>query len=116
MDWFFVDVNSMERCRKWWERLLGGLFAKEDMAREFDGLKLVKGCLLDTFYGHSEPSCCIKDAICGCDFEDRNGMVFILECVGDTFATCVLHDNFDAWIMLEGWADVPPVQCMKTPQ
>jgi hypothetical protein len=31
MDWFFVDVIVSERCRRWWEWLLGGLFAKENL-------------------------------------------------------------------------------------
>jgi hypothetical protein len=33
-------------------------------------------------------------------------MVFILECVGERFTAGVAHDDFDALIMLEGWADV----------
>ncbi len=54
--------------------------------------------------------------LCGRDFGDGNGAVFILERVSDTFAAGDAHDDFDALIMLEGWADVPHVHCMKTPQ
>ena len=56
------------------------------------------------------------DAICDRDFGDENGMAFIFEHVGDTFAAIVAHDDFDASRMLEGQADVPCVHCMKTPQ
>jgi hypothetical protein len=40
-------------------------------------------------------------------------MVFVMECVGDTFAASVAHDDLDASIMLKGWADVAGVECMK---
>ncbi len=36
-------------------------------------------------------------------------MVFKTERVGDMFAAGVAHDDFDATIMLEGWANVPCV-------
>ncbi len=70
---------------------------------------------MDAFYGRSEVVVCLKDAICGRDFGDGNSMVFITERVGDMFAAGVMHDNFDTSIMFEGWANVPCVQCMKTP-
>ncbi len=70
---------------------------------------------MDAFYGRSEVVGCLKDAICGHDFRDENGMVFIMEHLGDTFAAGVAHDDLDALIMLEGWANVPRVQCVKTP-
>jgi hypothetical protein len=57
---------------------------------------------LDAFYGHGEAVGCLEDAICGCDFGDGHGMVFITKCVGDTFAAGVAHDDFDASSMLEG--------------
>ncbi len=69
---------------------------------------------MDTFYGHGEAVGCLEDAICGCYFTDGNGMVFVMECVGDTFAASVAHDDVDALIMLEGWADVPHIQFVKT--
>jgi hypothetical protein len=62
---------------------------------------------LDAFYGRSEAVGCLEDAICGPYFRDVNGMVFVMERVGDTFATGVAHDDLDALVMLEGWADVP---------
>ncbi len=70
---------------------------------------------MDAFYGCSEAACCDEDAICNCDFGDENGMAFIFEHVGDTFAAIVAHDDFDASIMLEGCTDVPHIQCLKTP-
>jgi hypothetical protein len=73
------------------------------------------GCFLDAFYGRGEEVGCLEDAICGRYFRDGNGMVFVMERVGDTFATSVAHDDLDASIMLEGRADVPRVQCVKTP-
>jgi hypothetical protein len=94
---------------------LGNLFTKEDMAQQLDCLELVWGCLLDALYGHGEAVGCLKDAISGSHFQDRNGMVFVMECVRDTFATSVAHDDLDASIMLEGRADVPCIQCTKTP-
>jgi hypothetical protein len=78
-------------------------------------LELIWGCFLDAFYGHSESVGCLKDAISGCDGWDRNGVMFVPERVHDMFATGITHDDLDAWIMLEGRTDVPPVQCMKTP-
>ncbi len=74
-------------------------------------LELPLGCL----YGRSEAVGCLKDAISGSHFRDRNGMVFVIERVHDTCPTGVAHDDLDASIMLEGRADVPCVQCMKTP-
>ncbi len=41
--------------------------------------------------------------------------MFVTERVCDTFATSVVHDDLDAWIILEGRADAPHVQCVKTP-
>ena len=70
---------------------------------------------MDAFYGHGEAACCIEDAVCDHDFGDKNGMVYISERVDYTFAAGVMHDDFDASIMLEGWADVPHNQCVKTP-
>jgi hypothetical protein len=37
------------------------------------------GSLLDAFYGRGEAMGCLEDAICGHDFRDRNGMVFVTE-------------------------------------
>jgi hypothetical protein len=59
--------------------------------------------------------CFLKDVICGRDFGGKNSMVFITEHVGDMFAASIAHDDFDKSIMLEGWADVPHIQCMNTP-
>ncbi len=70
---------------------------------------------MDAFYGRGEAACCIEDAICDQDFGDENGVVYISERVGDTFAAGVTYGDFDALIMLEGWADVPHNQCMKSP-
>ncbi len=70
---------------------------------------------MDTFYGCCEAVGCLKDAICGCYFRGGNDMVFVTEHVVDTFATGVMHDDLDASIMLEEMADVPRVQCVKTP-
>jgi hypothetical protein len=37
------------------------------------------GLFLDAFYGRGEALGCLEDAICGHDFRDRNGMVFVIE-------------------------------------
>jgi hypothetical protein len=115
MDWFLVKVRVMKRCRRQWAQLLGIFFAKEDMGQWFDCLELVRGCLFDAFYGHGEVVGCLEDAICGRDFRDRNGMVFVIETIGDTFTAGVAHDDLDSSITLEGRANVPHIQCMKTP-
>jgi hypothetical protein len=83
------------------------------MAQGLAGLELVWGCFLDALYGCGESVGCLEDAISGCNDWDGNGVMFVLECVRDTFATGVTHDDFDAPIMLEGRTDVPRVQCMK---
>ncbi len=70
---------------------------------------------MDAFYGCGEAACCIEDAICDRDFGDEKGVIFISEHVDDTFAAGVMLDDFDASIMLEGWADVPHIQFVKTP-
>ncbi len=70
---------------------------------------------MDAFYGRGEVVGCLEDAISGSHFQDGNGMVFVMEPVHDAFPTGVTHDDLDALIMLEGRADVPHVQFMKTP-
>jgi hypothetical protein len=57
---------------------------------------------------------CLKDDISASHYLGGNGMMFVPERV-DTFATGFTHDDLDAPIMLEGRADVPHVQCVKTP-
>jgi hypothetical protein len=52
---------------------------------------------------------CLKDAISGSHYWDRNGMMFVPEHVCDTFATGVVHDDLDAPIKLEARTDVPRV-------
>jgi hypothetical protein len=70
---------------------------------------------LDAFYGRGEVVGCLKHGICGRYFWDGNGMVIVMKRVHDAFATGVAYDDLDASIMLEGRADVPCVQCVKTP-
>ncbi len=62
------------------------------MAQWLNGLELVWGCFLDTFYGHGESVGYLKDLISVCNNWDGNGVMFVLECVRDTFATGVTHD------------------------
>jgi hypothetical protein len=114
MDWLLINVRVIQRCGRWWARLLGNSFAKEDMAQGLDGLEFVWGCFLDAFYGCGEVVDCLEDAISGCYDWDRNGVMFVPERVRNMFAPVVAHDDLDAPIMLEGRTDVPRVQCVKT--
>ncbi len=114
MNWFLINIRVIQRCGRWWVRLLGNSFAKEDMVQWLDGLELIWGCLLDAFYGHGESVGCLEDAISGSHPWNGNGMMFLPDHVHDTFATGVTLDDLDAPIMLEGRTDVPHVQLVKT--
>jgi hypothetical protein len=112
MDWFLVDVRVMKRCGRWGHGCWGihlprRIWRSDSIAWSLSGA--------DAFYGCGEAVGCLKDAICGRYFSNGNGMVFVAERVCDTFATYVMHDDLDALIMLEGRADVPRVQWVKTP-
>ncbi len=111
MDWFLDDVRVFQWCGRWWARLMGNPFTKEDMVQQLNGLELVWSYILDAFCGGGELVGYLNDAISGSHYWDGNGLTFVTERVRDTFVTGVAHDDLYAPIMLERRTDVPRVQC-----
>ncbi len=106
VNWFFVnDVQAKRRRRLDWLIINGnwywGSFTKEYVTESCNGVKFVRGKLLD-----SRDSICkvlggSNDSIGGCDDGYSHGMVLEMKCVGEMFTACSFHDGADAAVVFQ---------------
>ncbi len=71
------------------------------MTEGCDGVKFVRGRLLDARDGTCKVSGGSNDSIGGCDDGKSHGMVLETRCVGETFAACSFHDGADAAVVFQ---------------
>ncbi len=85
------------------------------MTESCNGLKLVRGGLLDARDSGCKVSCGGDDLIGGCDDGYGHGVVLETKGVGETLAACPFHDGTNAEVVFQQWTDVPTVGGIKTP-
>ncbi len=106
MNWFFVtDVQEKWRGQLDWLNINGnwcwGSFAEEYVTESCDGVKFVRGRLLDSRDSVCKVSGGCNDLIGGCDDGYSHGVVLETKCVSETFAACSFHDGADAAVMFQ---------------
>ncbi len=79
----------------------GGGFAKEYVTESCNGVKFVRGRLLDSRDSSCKVSGGSNDLIGGCDFGYGHGILLEMKCVGETFAACSFHDGADAVVVFQ---------------
>jgi hypothetical protein len=99
--WFFVNAIK-EKRRRWLDQLsinenwYWGKFAKEYVMESCNGVKFVRGKLLD----FRDSGCKVlggsNDSIGGCDDGCGDGVVLEMKCVVKTLVACSFHDGVDA--------------------
>ncbi len=71
------------------------------MTESCNGVKFVRGGLLDSRDSVCKMSGGSNDPIGGCDDGYCHGVVLEIKCVGETFAACSFHDGMDAAVVLQ---------------
>jgi hypothetical protein len=66
-----------------------------------DGIKFIRGRLLDSRDSICKVSGGSNDSIGGCDDGYSHGMVLETKCVHEMFATCSFHDGTDAAVVFQ---------------
>ncbi len=66
-----------------------------------DGMKFVRGRLLDAGDSGCKVSGGGNDSIGGCDDGYGHGMVLEAKCVGEMLTTCSFHDGTDAAVVFQ---------------
>ncbi len=106
VNWFFVnDVQEKRRGQLSWlsinENWYWGSFAEEYVMESCNGMKLIRGRLLDS----GDSGCKVLGGgnylIGGCDDGYSHDVVFEKKCVGETLATCSFHDGTDAAVVFQ---------------
>ncbi len=71
------------------------------MTESCDGMKLVRGRLLDSRESFCKVLGGSNDSIGGCDDGYGHGVVLETKCVGDMLAACSFHDGVDAAVVFQ---------------
>ncbi len=106
MNWFFVN-DVQEKQRRWldWLSINGnwywGSFAKEYVTESCNGVKFVRGRLLDSKDSGCKVSGGSDDLIGECDDRHGHGVVLETKCVSETLAACSFHDGVDAAVVFQ---------------
>jgi hypothetical protein len=106
VNWFFVD-DVQAKQRRWldWLSINGnwywGSFAMEYVPESCNGMKFVRGRLLDSGDSICKVSGGNNDSIGGCDDRYSHGVVLETKCVGETFAPCYFHGGADAAVVFQ---------------
>ncbi len=90
MDWLRINGNW------YW-----GSFAKEYVIESCNGMKFVRGRLLDSRDSVCKVSGGSNDLIGGCDDRYSHGVVLETKCAGETLIACSFHDGADAAVMFQ---------------
>ncbi len=98
--WYFVnDIHEKQRQQLDQLSINGswywGSFAMEYVTESCNGVKFVRGRLLDSGDNSCKVSGGSNDLIGGCDDGYSYGVVLEAKCVGETFAACSFHDGTD---------------------
>jgi hypothetical protein len=106
VNWYF-DNDVQEKRRLWLDRLsingnwYWGSFAKEYVMESCNGVKFVRGRLLDAGDSGCKVSGGGNDLIGGCDDRYGHGVVLEKKCVGEMLAACSFHDDTDAAVVFQ---------------
>jgi hypothetical protein len=106
VNWFFVnDVQAKWRWQLDWLNINGnwywGSFTKEYVMESCNGVKFVRGRLLDSRDSICKVSGGSDDLIDGCDDGYSHGMVLGTKCVAEMFAACSSHDGANAVVVFQ---------------
>ncbi len=102
---FGNDVQDKRRWRMDWLSINGnwywGSFTKEYETESCNGVKFIRGRLLDTRDSGCKVSGGGDDLIGGCDVWYGHGMVLETKCVSETLPACSFHDGVDAAVVFQ---------------
>ncbi len=106
VNWFFVnDIQEKRRRRLDWLSIDGnwywGSFAKEHVTESCNGVKFVRGRLLDSGDSSYKVLNGSNDLIGRGDDGYGHGLVLETKCVGETFAACSFRDCADAVVVFQ---------------
>ncbi len=106
VNWFFVNhIQEKQRRQLDWLSINGswywGSIAGEYVTESCNGVKFVRGRLLDSGDSGYKVLGGSDDLIGGCDDGYGHGLVLETKCVGETFATCSFHDGADAVVVFQ---------------
>ncbi len=71
------------------------------MTESCNGVKFVRGRLLDSGDSICKVSGGSNDSIGGCDYGYSHGVVLEMKCVGEMFTACFFHDGADAAVVFQ---------------
>ncbi len=105
VNWFFInDLQEMQRRQLDWLSVNGnwyrGSFAKEYAMESCNGVKFLRGRLLDAGVSGCKVLGGGDDSIGGCNDGYGHGVVLETKCVGEMLAACSLHDGADAAVVI----------------
>ncbi len=106
VNWFFANVvQAKQRWQLDWLSINGnwywGSFSKEYVTESCNGMKFVRGRLLDFGDSGCKVSGGSNDSIGGCDDGYSHGVVLETKCVGETLTACSFHDDTDAAVVFQ---------------
>ncbi len=106
VNWFIVDdIQAKQRRQLDWLSINGNWywrsFTKEYVTESCNGVKFVRGRLLDSGDSIYKASGGSNDSIGVCDVGYSHGVVLETKCVGETFTACSFHNGEDAAVVIQ---------------